>query len=60
MTARNRIVDEGEVVTAQGVTASIDLGLHLVERIAGREARARIAKQMDYPYTELPQLKNAG
>jgi len=37
--------------TAQGVTSSIDLGLHLVERIAGREARARIAKQMDYPYT---------
>ena len=54
-----RIVDEGEVVTAQGVTSSIDLGLHLVERIAGREARTRIAKQMDYPYTELPRLKNA-
>jgi cyclohexyl-isocyanide hydratase len=54
-----RIVDEGEVVTAQGVTASIDLGLHLVERIAGREARARIAKQMDYPYDELARSKNA-
>jgi cyclohexyl-isocyanide hydratase len=51
--AARRIVDEGEVVTARGVTASIDLGLHLVERIAGREARARIAKQMDYPYDEL-------
>ena len=50
----HRVVDEGGVVTAQGVTASIDLGLHLVERIAGREARARIAKQMDYPYTALP------
>lgn len=45
-----RVVDEGGVVTAQGVTASIDLGLHLVERLAGREARVRIAKQMDYPY----------
>jgi cyclohexyl-isocyanide hydratase len=55
----HRIVDEGGVVTAQGVTASVDLGLHLVERIAGREARARIAQQMDYPYDELPQLKNA-
>jgi cyclohexyl-isocyanide hydratase len=56
----HRIVDEGAVVTAQGVTASIDLGLHLVERIAGREARTRIAQQMDYPYTGLPPLKNAG
>jgi transcriptional regulator GlxA family with amidase domain len=53
-----RIVDEGGVVTAQGVTSSIDLGLHLVERIAGREARARIAKQMDYPYDELARSKN--
>ncbi|MBA4423831.1 MAG: thiamine biosynthesis protein ThiJ, partial [Syntrophus sp. (in: bacteria)] len=32
---------------------SLDLGLHLVERIAGCEARACIAKQMDYPYTVL-------
>jgi cyclohexyl-isocyanide hydratase len=45
-----RIVDSGAVVTARGVTAAIDLGLHLCERIAGAEARARIAKQMDYPY----------
>jgi cyclohexyl-isocyanide hydratase len=44
-----RIVDEGDVVTARGVSSSLDLGLHLVERIAGNEARARIAKQMDYP-----------
>ena len=50
-----RIVDEGDVVTARGVSSSLDLGLHLVERIAGGEARARIAKQMDYQYTELPQ-----
>ncbi len=55
-----RIVDEGEVVTARGVTASIDLGLHLVERIAGREARARIAKQMDYPYDEPARSMSAG
>ena len=45
-----RIVDEGDVVTARGVTSAIDLGLYLVERLAGGAARARIAKQMDYPY----------
>jgi transcriptional regulator GlxA family with amidase domain len=44
-----RVVDEGDVVTAGGVTAGIDLGLHLVERIAGKDVRCRIADQMDYP-----------
>ena len=47
---RERVVDEGDVVTAGGVSASIDLGLHLVQRLAGAQARQRIASQMDYPY----------
>ena len=47
---RERIVDQGPVVTAGGVSTSIDLGLHMVERLAGSEARAKIARQMDYPY----------
>jgi transcriptional regulator GlxA family with amidase domain len=45
-----RVVDEGDLVTAGGVSASIDLGLHLVEKLAGAHARGRIAAQMDYPY----------
>jgi cyclohexyl-isocyanide hydratase len=51
---RERIVDEGSVITAGGVATSLDLGLHVVERLAGAEARARIAKQMDYPYRPEP------
>lgn len=47
---RDRVVDEGDVVTAGGVSASIDAGLHIVQKLAGPEARARIAAQMDYPY----------
>ena len=47
----DRIVDEGNVITAGGVATSIDLGLHVVDRLAGAEARARIARQMDYPYS---------
>jgi cyclohexyl-isocyanide hydratase len=43
-----RVVDEGNVVTAGGVSAPIDLGFYLVERIAGKMIRARIAQQMDY------------
>ncbi len=47
---RDRIVDEGDIVTAGGVTSAIDVGLHVVQKLAGTEARARIAAQMDYPY----------
>jgi len=44
----DRVVDEGRIITAGGVTASIDLGLYLCERIAGPEAREKIRRQMDY------------
>jgi cyclohexyl-isocyanide hydratase len=47
---RDRVVDEGDVVTAGGVSSAIDAGLHIVQRLAGADARARIATQMDYPY----------
>jgi cyclohexyl-isocyanide hydratase len=43
-----RIVDEGNIITAGGVTSSIDIGLHLVERFWGEDARARIADVMEY------------
>lgn len=45
-----RVVDDGDLVTARGVTSSLDLGLHLCERLADRETREAIATQMDYPY----------
>ena len=47
---QQRIVDEGALVTGGGVSTSIDLGLHIVERLVGKDARTRVAKQMDYPY----------
>lgn len=46
----DRVVEDDRVITAGGVTAAIDMGLYLTERIAGRDARAAIQKQMDYPY----------
>jgi len=45
---RDRIVDEGNVITAGAVSASIDLGLYLCEKWAGEEARIEIRKRMDY------------
>jgi transcriptional regulator GlxA family with amidase domain len=47
---RERIVEDGDLITGRGVSSSIDLGLHLVQRLAGADARERIAAQMDYPY----------
>jgi transcriptional regulator GlxA family with amidase domain len=46
----DRVVDEGDVITARGVSSAIDAGLHLVQKLAGADARNRIAAQMDYPY----------
>ena len=44
---RQRIVDEGQLVTAGGVTSALDLGLHLVRRFEGDETAAKIALQME-------------
>jgi len=43
-----RIVDEGDVITARGVTSAIDLGLYLCEKLAGADAKEQIRRQMDY------------
>lgn len=47
-----RWVDEGRVITAAGVSAGIDLALHLVERLAGTEI-ARLA-QLNIEYDPQP------
>jgi cyclohexyl-isocyanide hydratase len=44
----NKVVDEGDVITARGVSSSIDLGLYLCEKFAGFEIKEQIRKQMDY------------
>jgi len=51
-----RIVDEGDVITARGVTSAIDLGLYLCEKLASRDVRERIARQMDYQGYQLVTL----
>jgi transcriptional regulator GlxA family with amidase domain len=47
-----RWVDEGPVVTSAGISAGIDMSLHLVERLAGRELALRTARQMDFDWRE--------
>lgn len=45
-----RYVDEGKVVTSAGVSAGIDMSLHIVERLLGRAAAVGTAKGMEYNY----------
>lgn len=47
-----RWVDTGDVVTSGGISAGIDMSLHLVERLAGRELALRTARQMEYNWNE--------
>ena len=47
-----RWVDAGDVVTSAGISAGIDMSLHLVERIAGRELATGTARQMEFDWTE--------
>ena len=43
-------VDAGSVVTSAGISAGIDMCLHLVERLVGRELAAATARQMQYDW----------
>lgn len=48
-----RWVDEGAVVTAAGISAGIDMSLHLVERLASRDLALRTARFMEYDWAEV-------
>jgi transcriptional regulator GlxA family with amidase domain len=45
-----KVVDEGPILTAAGVSSGIDLALYLFERWFGPEARARAAEGLDGPW----------
>ncbi len=49
-----RWVDEGPVVTSAGISAGIDMSLHLVRRLHGHDLAARTARQMDYDWNDTP------
>lgn len=49
-----RWVDAGRVVTSAGISAGIDMCLHLVARLAGRQLAERTARQMDYAWQSHP------
>lgn len=45
-----RWVDEGQVVTSAGISAGIEMALHLVARLEGEELARRTARQMDFEW----------
>ncbi len=45
-----RWIDEGRIMTSAGISAGIDLSLHAVERLAGRELAIRTARQMEFDW----------
>jgi transcriptional regulator GlxA family with amidase domain len=46
-----RVVDDGDIITAAGVTSGIDLALYLVEQELGAEAAAAGAREIEWERT---------
>jgi transcriptional regulator GlxA family with amidase domain len=42
------VVDTGHIVTSAGVSAGIDMALHVVARLHGQETAAWTARRMEY------------
>ena len=43
-----RFVDDGDLLTAGGVTSGLDLALHIVEKVAGGEIAEKVAREIEY------------
>lgn len=49
-----RWVETGKVVTSAGISAGLDMSLHLVSRLQGEDLAMRTARQMDYAWRRSP------
>lgn len=47
-----RWVDNGNIILSAGVSAGIDMSLHVVEKLQGREVALEAARYMQYDYWE--------
>ncbi len=47
-----RFIDNGKIITSAGISAGIDMSLHIVARFAGAELAKRTARQMEYDWRE--------
>jgi transcriptional regulator GlxA family with amidase domain len=47
-----RWVDEGNIITSAGISAGIDMSLHLISRIKGLDLANKTAKQMQFDWVK--------
>jgi transcriptional regulator GlxA family with amidase domain len=52
--ADRRFVDNGRVICSAGITAGIDMSLHVISRLLGKEVAGKTARQMEYPWQTNP------
>jgi transcriptional regulator GlxA family with amidase domain len=50
-----RWVDNGTILSAAGISAGLDMSLHLVEKLEGKALALKTARQMDYAWQDQPQ-----
>jgi transcriptional regulator GlxA family with amidase domain len=50
MVADERVVDEGHTITSAGVSAGIDMSLHVVSRLYGPDVAKWTARRMEYDW----------
>ena len=48
--ASKRFIDNGRIITAAGISAGIDMALHVVARLLGREQALETAAYMEYDW----------
>jgi len=46
-----RVVDDGDIITAGGITSSLDLGIHLLERFASHQHAREVSSKLEYTRT---------
>ena len=47
-----RFIDSGKVICSAGIATGIDMSLHVVGRLLGREAAAKTAQHMEYSFRD--------
>ncbi len=50
--SESHVVEQGKVITSAGISAGIDLALHVVARYCGETLARSTARHMEYPYPE--------
>lgn len=54
VTDTGRWIDNGDILTSAGISAGIDMSLHLVARLADAKLAMATARQMDYHWQDSP------